>query len=315
MRQKQPVSFRLTRFTSVRPETWHLHRKAPGGAHFGFGRRLAIGSTVIAALSLPGGLSFAQICPRGGNTFGRVVSVDERLDLTLDDGTRLKIGSIDPPRPTPDNPDLDIRGREILANWLVGQSVEFRPIEPQHDRWGRVTAMVFAPAGEIADGQSQPLLPVSEAIIDAGLARYEASVANDPCRGVLLAAEAQARASALGLWSDPYYAVIAGGDRDSLAEKAGSTVIVEGRMARLSVRKPLITLYFGPRNGAELSVALLPRNAKAFAAAQARLEGLIGQDIRVRGLFDTRFGPQIEIADLDALEVVGQGQSVAGSAE
>jgi endonuclease YncB( thermonuclease family) len=270
---------------------------------------------VIAALSLPAGVSFAQLCPRGGNTFGRVVSVDERLDLTLDDGTRLKIGSIDPARPTPDNPDLDIRGREILANWLVGQSVEFRPIEPRHDRWGRVTAMVFAPAGEIAEGQSQLLLPVGEAIIDAGLARYAASVANDTCRGVLLAAEAQARASALGLWADPYYAVIAAGDRDSLAEKAGSTVIVEGRVAGLKVRKPLITLYFAPRRGAEFSVTVLPRDGKAFAAAQTRLAGSTGQDIRVRGLLDMRFGPQIEITDLDALEVVGQGQIAARSAE
>jgi hypothetical protein len=175
--------------------------------------------------------------------------------------------------------------------------------------------MVFAPAGETAEGQNQLLLPVGEAIIDAGFARYDASVANDPCRGVLLAAEARARASALGLWADPYYAVIAAGDRDSLAEKAGSTVIVEGRVTGLKVRKPLITLYFAPRRGAEFSVTVLPRDGKAFAAAQARLAGLTGQDIRVRGLLDTRFGPQVEISELNALEVVSQGQSVAGSAE
>lgn len=313
---QQPVSFRRARFiASLRTEACHSRRKGAGGAHFRFGRRLAIISTAVSVFFLSSGESLAQLCPRGGNAFGRVVAVDERLDLTLDDGTRLRIGSIDPARPTPANPDLDARGREILADWLVGQSIEFRPLDPQHDRWGRVIAMVFAPTGEMADRHSQVLLPVGEAIIDAGLARYAASMANDPCRGVLLAAEAQARASALGLWADPYYAVIAAGDRDSLAEKAGSMVIVEGRVAGLKVRKPVIMLYFAPRKGAEFAVTVLPRNGKAFAAAHTRLAGLTGQDVRIRGLVNTRFGPQIEISDLDALEVVSQGQSVAGSAE
>jgi hypothetical protein len=100
----------------------------------------------MAALTLPGGVSrVQQLCPSEGKASGRVVSVDERLHLTLDDGTRLKIGGIDPARPTPDNPDLDGRARENLANWLIGQSVEFRPLQPGQDRWGRVIAMVFAP--------------------------------------------------------------------------------------------------------------------------------------------------------------------------
>jgi hypothetical protein len=166
--------------------------------------------------------------------------------------------------------------------------------------------MVFATVGETPDRHSQVLLPVGEAIIDAGLARYEASTADDPCRGVLLAAEAQARASALGLWADRYYAAVAAGDRDSLAEKAGSMVIVEGRVTGLKVRKPGITLYLGPRKGSQFSVTILPRGSKVFAAAQTRLAGLTGQNVRVRGLLDTRFGPQIEISDLDAVEVVSQ---------
>lgn len=109
-------------------------------------------SMALAALTVPGGVSRAQqLCPSEGNASGRVVSVDDRLDLTLEDGTRedgtrLKIGGIDPARPTPDNPDLDGRARENVANWLTGQTVEFRPLEPGQDRWGRVVAMVFAPA-------------------------------------------------------------------------------------------------------------------------------------------------------------------------
>jgi hypothetical protein len=123
----------------------------------------------MAALTLPGDVSRAQqLCPIEGNASGRVVSVDER-----EDGTRLKIAGIDPARPTPDNPDLDGRARENLANWLIGQSVKFRPLQPGQDRWGRVTAMVFAPLPGSSEMQSQPRSTVGEAIIDAGLARYE----------------------------------------------------------------------------------------------------------------------------------------------
>jgi len=315
---ERPVSYTWSRFFARRRALGLWRRLQPqtegGGFHLGIHRRGVNFATALAALALPGGACFAQqLCPSGGNASGRVVSVDERLDLTLDDGTRLKIGGIDAARPTPADPDLAERGREILAKWLNGQSVAFRPLEPQHDRWGRVVATVFAPVREISERQSQALLPVGEAIIDAGLARYEANTADDPCRSPLLAAEREARASGLGLWADQYYPVIAAGDRDSFAEKAGSTVIVEGRVTGLNVRKPRITLYFGPRMGSDLSVTIVPPNSKAFASAQARLAGLAGQNIRVRGLLDTRFGPQIEISHLDAVEVIGHEQSASGT--
>src|SRR3984893_14758880 len=70
---------------------------------------------------------------------------------------------------------------------------------------------------------------VAPSLIPTNLARYEPSAAARPCRTALLAAEAGARASGLGLWADPYYAIIAAADRLSFAEKAGSSVIVEGR--------------------------------------------------------------------------------------
>ncbi|MGB6177558.1 MAG: hypothetical protein WBF43_14765, partial [Methylocella sp.] len=65
------------------------------------------------------------------------------------------------------------------------------------------------------------------------------------------------------------------------------------------------------RHGWDFSVAILPRNRKTFAAAYSSLAGLTGQTVRVRGLLDTRFGPQIEISDPDELEAAGQGQDTA----
>jgi hypothetical protein len=107
------------------------------------------------------------------------------------------------------------------------------------------------------------------------------------------------------------YAIIAAADRPSFAEKTGSSVIVEGRITGIASRRPRITLYFGPRQGGDFSVTILPRNSKNFEAAYSSLAGLTGQTVRVRGLLDTRFGPQIETSDPDEVEAAGQGQNPA----
>ncbi|MGH6840113.1 MAG: thermonuclease family protein [Methylocella sp.] len=266
----------------------------------------------VVALAPASSLRAADdICPGEGGTNGQVVAVDERLELTLETGIKLKIAGVDPPRPTPGDPDLDVRTRDTLARWLVGQAIIFRPLEPGPDRWGRVSAFVFAVAPESPNRPGPARLSVGEALIDAGLARYEPSAATRPCRSALLAAEAGARASGLGLWADPYYAIIAAGDRLSFAEKAGSSVIVEGRITGIASRRPRITLYFGPRQGWDFSVTILPRNRKTFETAYSSLSAVIGQTVRVRGLLDTRFGPQIEISDPDEVEAAGQGQDAA----
>jgi hypothetical protein len=157
---------------------------------------------------------------------GRVSAVNERLELTLDDGRLLRITGLDPPRPTPDGPDLDVDSSLKLAGWLVGKDIVFRLDEARPDRWGRLAAQVFAPAG----ASPSPLLAVAPAALDAGLARFEPGPAAHPCRAALLAAEAAARAAALGLWADPYYAVIPSGDHGAFPEKAGTSIIVEGRV-------------------------------------------------------------------------------------
>jgi endonuclease YncB( thermonuclease family) len=281
-------------------------------------RRSAAIASVSILLALPGGLGQAQrLCPRKGTASGQVAAVDERLDLTLADGTRLKIAGIDPVRPTPDAPERDLQARENLADWLLGRDVEIRRLEAGRDRWGRTVAMVFAPAVEGMDVtqalqmQMAPLLPVGEAILDAGLARYEADIPNDPCRSAMLGAEARARASGLGLWADPYYSVLVPGSRQPLAEKAGSTVILEGNVTVVRIRKPRITLYFGQRKGSDFSVAIGPLKSKEFEAAKPRLADLAGQTVRARGLLDLRLGPQVEASTLDAVEVLGPQTAAA----
>ena len=241
-------------------------------------------------------------CPSPGEAADHalVVSIDEKLELTLNDGRVLRIAGIDPPRPTPDNPDLDQKSRDTLANWLNGRDIGFQPLGTALDRWGRLPCFVFA----AASASDQRLLSVGEALLDAGLARFKPSTEAKSCRTALLAAEASARAAGLGVWSDPYYMVIKATGRSVFAEKAATSVIVEGQVTNVVAGAARTTLSFGPRRGEDFSVTILQRNIKTFIAAGLNVPGLTGRVLRVRGLLDLRFGPQMEISSPDEIELI-----------
>lgn len=236
-----------------------------------------------------------------------VLSISDRLELTLETGEILKIAGIDPPRPTPTDPDLDTKARDRLASWLAGREILFRGFGERQDRWGRTLTLVFAAAG--APGSA--VLPVGEALLEAGLARFEPDPHARPCRGALVAAEASARGAALGVWGDPYYSIISAADRESFAERAGTSVIVEGRVTHVDAGGVRAMLLFGPRRGWDFSVTILQRNIKRFDGAGMSLAGLAGHNLRVRGLLDMQFGPQIEISNPDEIEIIPPDQGEA----
>jgi endonuclease YncB( thermonuclease family) len=246
-------------------------------------------------------------CAMDPSVRAEVRAIDDRLDLTLTDGTVLKLAGIDPPAPTPDNPALDQTARMRLSAWLVGHEIRFRALDDRNDRWGRMPALVFAEAGM----PGSTFLSVATAVLDAGLGRFAPSKAAHPCLTDFRAAEAAARGAKLGIWGDPYYAVIAANDRDALVERTGTFVVVEGETIGVEAGRFRTTLAFGPRRGRDFAVTISQRNVVIFDEAGLDLGGLRGKMIRVRGLLDTRFGPQIEIATPDELEIVSDGVGVS----
>jgi endonuclease YncB( thermonuclease family) len=228
-----------------------------------------------------------------------VASVDAALDVVLADGRVLTLAGLDPPRDTPDHPQLAGEARAALAAWLQGREVAIALLAQKPDRWARIPARLFAPpAGQSAVGE----IGVAEAILDAGLARYRPDSAAHPCRDRLLAAEAAARAGGVGLWGDPYYAVLAAASRESFAQPRGGMVIVEGRPTSLGETAARLYLNFGPQRGRDFAITVSHREAMVFEKAGVRLRDLVGHRLRLRGLLDATFGPQIELSDPDALE-------------
>lgn len=239
----------------------------------------------------------------------RVADVDARLELILADGRRVKVAGLDPPRPTPDAPDLDETTARRLKDWLAGRDALFVPLYKAPDRWGRIVAEAYAPAGAATGPAS-----VAGAALEAGLARFEAGEASRRCRAYLLGREGAARAAGLGVWADPYYAVLAPGDRAAFAERAGTTAIVEGEVVDVETSDYRVALLFGERRGRDFSVSIERRDLKRFAAAGLDPATLKGGKVRVRGVLDLRFGPRIEIERPEEIELIAPADMPAAGA-
>jgi hypothetical protein len=119
--------------------------------------------------------------------------------------------------------------------------------------------------------------------------------------------ESAARAKGLGVWRDPDYVVLAAADAASLARRDGRFVIVEGVVRRVGVGRARLYLDLGGRDA--LSVVASRKTQAAFQAAGVPLTALAGEKIRVRGVLDGRFGPQLEIADPLMLERLGRAET------
>ena len=229
----------------------------------------------------------------------RVEAVDERFEITLEDGRRLRLAGIERPRPTPANPGRPAQVRDQLRGWLMkpGLRVDLELLAAVPDRWNRLPARLFAPGGE---GTSQS---VAEALVEAGLARVEIDPLARPCLRPLLALEATARREGLGLWRDPAFTVAAAADRAGLAARAGEVVLVEGLVSGVGATASRTYVNFGPIRTVDFAATVGRNNLAAFQKSGVILAQLSGKVVRVRGLVETQFGPQIELADPEAIEL------------
>jgi endonuclease YncB( thermonuclease family) len=267
------------------------------------------GSTEAASLVPPA----SGPCSLQNTARAAVAKIEANLDIALADGRTLTLAGLDPPRDTPDHPRLAAEARDKLAAWLEGREVAVRALADKPNRWARIAARLFAaPPIASSSASAGAEIGVAEAILDAGLARYRPDVAAHPCRDLLLAAEAQARTEKVGLWGDPYYAVLAGSDRAAFASPPSSRmsgmVLVEGAPASVGETASRFYLNFGPGRGVDFAITLPKRSATGGAnsleKAGIKPRDLVGRRLRARGLLDATFGPQMEISDPDGLELL-----------
>ena len=243
-----------------------------------------------------------QVCGGDEIARGTVGKILEGRTLVLEDGREVRLAAIEvaPLAVMQNRPDRAGRAAAAALSALaVGDQVVLRWAESGSDRYGRL----FAYAYILREGDE--FLLQQELVAD-GHARVSNRVAS-PCAAALLEREKAAREAKLGLWADPYYEVLdAETPNDALAHR-GRFALVEGKVA--SVRESGRTIYvnFGRRRIGDITVTILKRNERSFAAAGLDLRSLAGRHIRVRGWIEARSGErawieaerpeQIEIAD------------------
>ncbi len=242
----------------------------------------------------------------------RVAVVLDDFDLALDDGRELRLAGIDPARGTPARPGLAEDLRQKLSAWLSGRAVRVAPLAAP-DRWDRVPALVWAvgdPPTESAPLTAPASGSVAEAVLGSGFGRARPEPLLPPCFSTFRTLEGQARTSGLGLWSDPYYAILDANDRDGLAQRTGAMALVEGRLS-LGSGRAWTFLRLGRGSGA-FAATLSRRGTKLLAKAGLDPGTLTGRRIRIRGFLDDRFGPQIDVTSADQIEVLDGAAPGAG---
>ena len=227
-------------------------------------------------------ISSAGACGAPGAA-ARIVDIDARGEIALADGGRARIAGL----------DLGTT-RDALAGW-AGADLVMARLAPRPDRWGRW----------LADFRRADGAWLSDDWLDRGLARVAPEFETRDCEIVRLQRESRARVGRLGLWADPG-AILDAGRGGEVAAREGRLVIVEGRVLRVGVGRARVYLDFARQGGFSVT---MPRKAEAALRRKGvELMSLAGRTIRVRGVADNRFGPRIEVADPNMLELTGIAQ-------
>ena len=174
--------------------------------------------------------------------------------------------------------------------------MELRQNGAPADRYGRTLALAYV-------GGADAWRSVAHEMLARGFARVAAHVGDRACAEELLAQERAARRAKLGLWSEPYYVIVAADGAAELAAARGRFTLVEGKA--WSVRESAGTIYinFGPRWGEALTVTISKRDESAFAAAGRAPKSLEARRLRVRGWIEERNGPRIEATRPEQIEI------------
>ncbi len=225
----------------------------------------------------------------GGEEIARatVGRVSDGRTFTLADGREVRLAGIEvPPLSLPHDPAAPpggVAAWDALDALAGGDEVVLRRAAAAADRYGRLVAYAYTER----DGDE---FFVQGELIGAGFALVGDRVGSRACAAELLRRERAARAAKLGLWADPYYAVLDAGSPAEVLSHKGRFALVEGRVD--SVRESGATIYvnFGRHWSRDFTVTVLKRNQRNFAAAGLDLKSLAGRRIRVRGFVEERAG-------------------------
>jgi endonuclease YncB( thermonuclease family) len=246
---------------------------------------------------------------------GRVVSVVDGRSFALEDGREVRLAGIEtppPPNPGPGDsgPGAASAAKAALESLVLGRTVDLRQRQPVNDRYGRIVALISLLEGtEASPETAEP--SIAHALIGRGFARVGANLDDPACTTELLSRERVARTQRLGLWGEPDYAIMSADNGAELVGQEGRFAVVEGKVASVRESGGLIYMNFGRRWSQALTVTILKRHERSFAAAGLQPDRLANLRLRVRGFIEERSGPRIEATRPEQIEIA-QGEIEKG---
>lgn len=242
--------------------------------------------------------SSCRFAPAGS---GKVRAIADGRSFTLEDGREIRLAAVEIPHlpgpgETGTKATAGLAARAALESMIAGQNVELRQNDMATDRYGRTSALVYLQR----EGSQES---VAHAMLAKGFARVSAHVGERPCADELLARERAAREAKLGLWGEAYYVIVAAESGAELVAERGHFMLAEGRV--WSVRESGGTIYvnFGRQWSQALTMTILKRNERMFAAAGIEPKKLENRRVRVRGWVEERNGPRIEASRPEQIEI------------
>ena len=142
---------------------------------------------------------------------------------------------------------------------------------------------------------------VQAAMLDRGMARVHGFTDVRIAMPEMLAIEADARARRRGIWSHPFYSIRR---PQELGRYLDTFQLVEGQIVDIATVRDRVYLNFGTDWREDFTVSISPQDIDPFLALGIQFESLIGQRVRVRGWVYRRYGPMIDAAYPEQLEIL-----------
>jgi len=178
-----------------------------------------------------------------------------------------------------------------LEKIALGKTVTLHFGGAREDRHGRILAHLITEEGLWLQGE----------MLKNGLARAYTFPDNRAVAPALLAAERDARAKSLGIWSHPFYRRLT---PDALGKYQGTFQLIEGKVLDAAKAGQTHYLNFGADWRTDFTIMIDKRALKAFESSNINPLSYEGKHIRVRGWLKHRNGPMIEATHPEQIEVL-----------
>jgi endonuclease YncB( thermonuclease family) len=225
-----------------------------------------------------------------------VVVVIEGDTVVTAAGGEIRLVGIQAPKLPLGRPDFEPwpladEAKALLGELTLGQEVRLGYGGLRMDRHGRALAHLFLDDGTWVQGE----------MLARGLARVYSFADNRALIPDMLTREGAARGDRLGVWSHPYYAVMAA---DDAAAHIDSFALVEGRVHAVDVVRGRAYLNFAEDWRRDFTITIAPRDLRLFARDGVAVESYEGRRVRVRGWLESYNGPMIEATHPEQIEIL-----------